>query len=209
MNVVLAFRVFFAILLGWPLPEEILALPGAKGLLPEPKKEPVTEPPALEPPKPVKEPPPPEKVPPVKEPAVPPPPPPPAAPDPRKLEAAAVQVLAVLQSEGRLLDFLSEDIEGYGDADIGAAVRDVHKGLRRALADHFPVKPLRTEEEESNITVPSGFDPAAVRLTGNVVGAPPFNGKLKHRGWKVENVRLPRLPDGDAAKIIAPAEVEV
>ena len=59
------------------------------------------------------------------------------------------------------------------------------------------------------MTVPSGFDPAAIRLTGNVIGAPPFKGTLKHRGWMVENMRLPRLPDGEAAKIIAPAEVEV
>src|SRR5207253_6846543 len=37
---------------------------------------------------------------------------------------AAVQLLAILQREGRLLDFLQEDVDGYADAQIGAAVRD-------------------------------------------------------------------------------------
>ena len=60
--------------------------------------------------------------------------------------AAAVQVLAVLQSEARLLDFISEDITDYSDEDVGAAVRDVHRGLQGAFKDHFPVTAVRNEE---------------------------------------------------------------
>ncbi|HPH29941.1 MAG TPA: DUF2760 domain-containing protein, partial [Pseudomonadota bacterium] len=40
------------------------------------------------------------------------------------IHRGAVQLLAVLQREGRLLDFLLEDIDSYGDGQIGAAVRD-------------------------------------------------------------------------------------
>ncbi|MCK6544692.1 DUF2760 domain-containing protein [Myxococcota bacterium] len=124
-------------------------------------------------------------------------------------EAAAVRAIAVFQSEGRLFDFLSEEIDGYSDADVGAAVREIHRGCKRALADHFEVSPVRSEAEDSMITVPEGYDPAEVRLVGNVVGKPPFSGTLKHRGWKVVAVRLPNIPEGKGAKVIVPAEVEV
>jgi hypothetical protein len=65
------------------------------------------------------------------------------------------------------------------------------------------------EEEESMITVPEGYDPAEIRLVGNVVGRPPFSGTLKHKGWRVEEVRLPNIPEGNGARVIAPAEVEL
>ena len=124
-------------------------------------------------------------------------------------EGAAVRVLFLLQSEGRLLDFLSEDIDGYPDADVGAAVRDIHRGLRKALADHLPVEPLRSEDEDSPITVPAGFNPHEFRLVGNVVGEAPFSGTLKHKGWKVTKVNLPRVPPNEARLVVVPAEVEV
>jgi hypothetical protein len=124
-------------------------------------------------------------------------------------DAAAVQVLAVMQSEARLLDFISEDITEYSDDDVGAAVRDVHRGLQSVFKDHFPVVPVRSEEEDSPITIPEGFNPHEIRLVGNVVGEPPFSGKLNHRGWRVEKVQLPTLPSGEAAMVACAAEVEV
>lgn len=124
-------------------------------------------------------------------------------------EAIAVRAISVFQAEGRLFDFLSEDIDGYQDAEVGAAVREIHRGCRRALKDHYQVTPVRSEDEESLITVPEGYDPSEIRLVGNVVGKPPFSGTLKHKGWKVEVVRLPNIPDGKGAKVIVPAEVEV
>jgi hypothetical protein len=48
-----------------------------------------------------------------------------------------------------------------------------------------------------------------VRLTGNVVGKAPFNGQVSHRGWKVEDTRLPKLAPSHDASIVAPAEVEL
>ena len=123
-------------------------------------------------------------------------------------DGPAVQVLAVLQAEGRLLDFLSEDIDGYDDADIGAAVREVHRGCKKALADHFDLAPVRDEEEDALVSVNAGYDPAEVRLVGNIVGQPPFSGTLKHKGWRATAVRLPKAPK-NGALVVQPAEVEV
>ncbi|MCP3716180.1 DUF2760 domain-containing protein [Paraburkholderia sp. CNPSo 3281] len=122
---------------------------------------------------------------------------------------AALQLLGLLQRNARFVDFVEEDIAGYADADIGAAARIVHEGCRATLRDHFAIRPVRSESEGSRVTLPAGFDAAAVRLTGNVVGAAPFSGSLTHRGWRVEEVKLPQLVKTHDARIIAPAEVEL
>ena len=77
------------------------------------------------------------------------------------------------------------------------------------LREHFDIVPVRAETEGSRVTLPAGFDAAAVRLTGNVTGSAPFNGSLAHRGWRAAEVRLPRLADGHDARVLAPAEVEL
>ncbi|WP_321793278.1 DUF2760 domain-containing protein [Caballeronia sp. J97] len=122
---------------------------------------------------------------------------------------AALQLLGLLQRDARFIDFVEEDIVNYSDADIGAAARLVHDGCRAVLREHFTVKPVRTEAEGSRITLQEGFDASAVRLTGNVVGKPPFSGSISHRGWKVEDTRLPKLAPSHDASIVAPAEVEL
>lgn len=124
-------------------------------------------------------------------------------------ELASLQVLMLLQREGRLLDFLKEDIDGIDDDQIGAAVKAIHKGCRKVLFEHVKLVPVRTESEGSIIEVPAGFDPAAIRLIGNVRGEPPFKGALKHHGWKVAELNLPTLPAGQDPRIVAPAEVEI
>jgi hypothetical protein len=121
-----------------------------------------------------------------------------------------LRVLAVLQRDGRLVDFLQEDIDPYSDAQIGAAVRDIHRGCRKALKDYLTVSPILPGLEESEVTIAPDFDPASIRLTGNVQGSPPFRGVLKHHGWRVEAVHLPALPGArDESSVLAPAEVEV
>ncbi len=129
----------------------------------------------------------------------------PAAPARPDLRAGAVAALAVLQRDGRLVDFLLEDIDGYSDEQVGAAVREVHRGSRRALKEHFQLEPVRREAEGSKVGVEAGFDPGAIRLTGEVAGEPPFSGTLRHPGWRATKVELPSLADG----IVAPAEVEL
>ena len=122
---------------------------------------------------------------------------------------AALQLLALLQREARLIDFTQENLSSYTDADIGGAARVVHEGCAKVLREHFSITPIRPEAEGSRITLADGFDARAVRLTGNVVGQAPFQGSLNHRGWRATEVRLPRLADSFDASVLAQAEVEL
>jgi len=132
--------------------------------------------------------------------------PPPAAP--RRSEA--LSLLAVLQREARLVDFLQESVSGYTDAQIGAAVRGVHADCAAALERMFALEPLRSENEGAQISVPAGFDSAQFRLVGNVTGGGPFRGTLSHPGWKATKCELPEWTGReDSALVVAPAEVEV
>lgn len=122
----------------------------------------------------------------------------------------AVQLLALLQRDGRLVDFLNEEITPYQDAQIGAAVRELHANCRKALGQYVTLEPIYAEEEDRPVTVEEGFDPASVKLVGNVKGRPPLRGLLRHRGWRVTEVNLPSLaPQGAARAVVAPAEVEI
>ena len=135
----------------------------------------------------------------------------PAPPIERPVESVdrAVQMLALLQRDGRLIDFLTEDIAPYGDAEIGAAVREVHQSCRQVLEHYLKLEPVITSEEGRPVTVEAGFDPATIKLIGNVTGQPPLRGLLRHRGWQATQVNLPPLPDGVGRSVVAPAEVEI
>ena len=122
---------------------------------------------------------------------------------------AALQLLGLLQQEGRFVDFLQEDVAAYSDAEVGAATRVVHEGCKRVLKQHFAIEAVRPEAEGTRLTLPEGFDASAVRVTGNVVGQAPFTGSLTHRGWRVTDVRLPRVVAGHDLAVLAPAEVEL
>ena len=120
----------------------------------------------------------------------------------------AAQMLAILQRDGRLVDFLMEDLTAYQDAQIGAAVRDVHRGCREALNRYATLTPVLEEDEGSTVTIASGTEPARVKVVGNVAGTPPYHGVLRHRGWEATRLDLPPLP-ATGRTVIAPAEVEV
>jgi len=122
---------------------------------------------------------------------------------------AALQLLTLLQQEARFIDFVNEDLAGHTDAEIGAVARIVHEGAGKTIKEYFRLEPIRSEQEESRVTVAEGFNAAEVRLTGNVVGSAPFNGTLVHRGWKAIDVKLPQLASGHDASVIAAAEVEL
>jgi hypothetical protein len=126
----------------------------------------------------------------------------------------AVQMLALLQRESRLVDFLLEDIAAYTDDQVGAAVRPVHEGCRAAIGRHVKLQPV-IDGVEGTLTRLSAAgltakDTSAVKIVGNV---PPDGkveaGTLRHRGWKVERVDLPPLKAGERATVVAPAEIEV
>lgn len=128
-----------------------------------------------------------------------------AGPDP----TPALQILAILQREGRFIDFLQEDVSAAGDADVGAAARVVHEGCKRALERYLSIEPVRGEPEGSRVTLQPGFDAARNQVTGNVVGEPPFTGELVHPGWRVTALTLPTTTAGHDASILAPAEIEL
>jgi hypothetical protein len=121
----------------------------------------------------------------------------------------ALALLALLQREGRLVDFLREPLDGFSDADIGAAARDVHRGCRKVLEQNLTFEPVMPGEEEAKVSVPKGFDPAEIRLVGEAKGDPPFKGTLRHHGWRVTEAKLPALAEGVDRTVIAPAEVEL
>ncbi|MCA9791785.1 MAG: DUF2760 domain-containing protein [Candidatus Eremiobacteraeota bacterium] len=129
---------------------------------------------------------------------------------PKELAAPPVdsagQLLAALQREGRFIDFLQEDLAGFQDAQIGAVARDVHGGCRKALDQYLTIKPVMAESEGDSVTVPEGFDPNTIRLVGKVEGDPPFDGTLRHHGWKLQASKLPPMAN---AEILLPAEVEL
>jgi hypothetical protein len=120
-----------------------------------------------------------------------------------------VQVLALLQKKGRFIDFLQEDITAYDDGQVGAAVRNIHKGCREAITEYVTIEPVMTDPEGTEINVQEGFDASTIRLTGNVAGSPPFKGTLRHNGWRVSKTVLPALPENQNLSIIEPAEVEM
>jgi hypothetical protein len=133
---------------------------------------------------------------------------PPAAKKPARSEA--ITLLATLQREARFVDFMQETLTDYSDAQIGAAVRDIHRDCSAVLKRLFALKPAVEQEEGASVEIPAGFDAARWRLTGNVSGEPPFKGRLVHPGWEATICEVPTWSGNEeAAKIVAPAEVEL
>ena len=136
----------------------------------------------------------------------------PATPaEPKKpTQSEAITLLATLQREARLVDFLKEDLSGYADEQVGAAVRAIQRDSAKVLDRFFALRPVVADEEGAKVNVPAGFDAARFRLTGKVTGEPPFTGTLQHHGWEATKCELPQFTGSDsAAKTVAPAEVEV
>lgn len=85
----------------------------------------------------------------------------------------------------------------------------VHEGCRKALREHAKLAPVRAEEEGSRVTLQAGFNPAEVKLSGNLQGTAPYSGVLRHRGWRAAQLTLPVPVKGHDATVIAPAELEL
>jgi len=119
----------------------------------------------------------------------------------------ALQLLSLLQREGRFVDFVEQEITAFGDADIGAAARLVHEGCRRALHAHGRIVSVRSEAEGASLTLAQAS--VDVKLVGNVAGSAPYRGVLRHRGWRVEELTLPRSIGAHDPKLVAPAELEL
>jgi len=122
----------------------------------------------------------------------------------------AIQMLVLLQREGRLVDFVLEDLAAYSDAQIGAAARDVHAGCHRVLERYVTLEAILPGREGEVVTVGQDqqINAAAFHLVGNVAGQPPFRGTLLHPGWRASRVQLPPLGTTDRT-IVMPAEIEL
>ncbi len=184
---VLAWVCFFRILFGKQLPAD------AQRFLPEGNKPP-------------KQLPPPEEKKPVEKPQQP------------KISVAqhqkegALALLALLQREGRFVDFVRDPgmtDAATTDADIGAAVRAVHRGCLKVIEQYLSLEPVMPQDEEAKVSVPKGFDPSEIRLIGEAKGEAPYKGTLRHKGWRVVEAKLPTLAEGVDRMVIAPAEVEL
>jgi hypothetical protein len=134
-------------------------------------------------------------------------PPTPAAPPPARTSDGALQILAILQRDSRLLDFLMEDVSSYSDDQIGAAVRELHDQCRDSINRYVRLEPVIDGVEGTFTKAPSS-DPGVVRFVGNVPAKPPTGGLLRHKGWKAAKIDLPAATRQDAG-IIAPAEIEI
>ncbi|NQT56462.1 MAG: DUF2760 domain-containing protein [Desulfobacteraceae bacterium] len=121
----------------------------------------------------------------------------------------ALHLLSLLQREGRLVDFLGEDLKDYDDAQIGAAVRNIQENCQKTLNKYLAPEAVIDQNEGDNVTINPGFDASAIKLTGDVAGEPPFKGILQHKGWRASAFNLPILSGSEDPGIIAPAEVEI
>jgi hypothetical protein len=120
-----------------------------------------------------------------------------------------LHLISVLQREGRLIDFFAEDLKDYDDAQIGAAVREIHGTCRSVVEKSLSLKPVIEKLEGETVTVQSDFDPNAIKLVGNVTGEPPFTGTLRHRGWHAGKLEIPTFSGSKDPGILAPAEIEI
>jgi hypothetical protein len=133
----------------------------------------------------------------------------PPAPKP-PVRSEAITLLSALQRDARFIDFVQESLSEYSDAQIGAAVRDVHRDCAAVIDRLFSLKPVASQEEGSEFEVPKGFDSTRFRLTGNVTGEPPLQGRLVHAGWEATKCELPTWSGSkDSARVVVPAEVEM
>lgn len=120
-----------------------------------------------------------------------------------------LRLLYLLQNSGRLLDFFQEDLSEFTDAQVGAVARGVHKECRKSLENYVTVRSLFEEKEGSSVTVPRGYNPLEVKIVGKVKGEAPFEGVLRHKGWKAHKLSLPQRAGEASSEVLAQAEVEV
>lgn len=131
---------------------------------------------------------------------------------PKQLDTADqshLRLLNYLQQASRLIDFIKEDIAGFNDAQVGAAVRKIHQDCAQALEEWVTIRPLKDEQEGTTVQVPKGYNPAEIKVVGKVKGEPPFTGILVHRGWKAQKRSLPKKTVEQTLEVIYPAEVEI
>jgi hypothetical protein len=127
-----------------------------------------------------------------------------------RVSDGALQILGILQRDARFLDFVMEDIAGYSDDQVGAAVRNLHDECRKSLERYVTLAPVVDSIEGAPVKLEGRPDPAKWKLLGNVpADGRASGGVLRHRGWRAEKVDLPSVTPNQNPAILAPAEVEI
>lgn len=122
----------------------------------------------------------------------------------------AIALLATLQREARFVDLVSESLDGYSDAQIGAAAREVLSDCGKVLDRVFALAPVADVAEGEPYQAPADYDTRRLRLTGNLSQQPPVTGTLVHAGWVATKCEIASWTGSpDAALVVAPAEIEV
>jgi hypothetical protein len=122
----------------------------------------------------------------------------------------ALTLLAALQREARFVDFVQENLDGYPDAQVGAAVRDVHRACRQVLQRMFALQPVVAQPEGTDVELPEGYDAGRFHLTGKPGSTTRHRGRLVHHGWEASICQVPQWTGTpESARVVAPAEVEI
>lgn len=130
---------------------------------------------------------------------------------PKKMEIAsgrseALTLLSVLQREARFIDLVQESLDGYSDAQVGAAARDVLKQSKKALQRMFDIQPLSEASEGTSISLPANASPTRWKINGS---ADRSNFSVVHPGWIAKASQVPVWTGENNDKfVIAPIEVE-
>jgi hypothetical protein len=119
----------------------------------------------------------------------------------------ALTLVATLQREARFLDLVQEPLDGYSDAQIGSAARDVLRDSASILKRLFGIQKLVDTPEGERVQLPLNVDSTRWR----VVGPSPNGNKatLIHAGWQATHCDVPQWTGrASDSLVIAPAEVE-
>jgi len=121
----------------------------------------------------------------------------------------ALSLLSTLQREARFLDLVGESLDGFDDAQVGAAARQVLADVRQSLDRMFAIAPLADQQEGDQLEVPQPAAPARCHIVGRqTAGA--TRGELVHRGWQATHCRVPTWSGATQdALILSPVEIEI
>lgn len=181
MYLLTALRAFFRVLFNKAVATDVARV--LDGVSPAPAQAPTAEPVTLSKPKP--------------------------APKPAATRSEALTLLAALQREGRLVDFLREDLAGATDAQIGAVARDLQRDCRAAVERFFAMAPLSDQAEGSRIELPAGYDAAQYHVLGAGDGNAGLSGIILHPGWRATKCDVPTYTGPESGHlVIAPCEIE-
>ncbi len=126
-----------------------------------------------------------------------------------EFDEGACALLSLLQKEARFIDFVMEDVSELEDAQVGAVCKRIHKDLARVAGEFVGIEAISDAVEGERVQIQVGYDPAEFQLSGDVDQKPPFDAQLKHKGWRVRSLTLPRRSDVAQGKILQAAQIHV